>query len=166
MEYFEVIEKRFSCRSFTDEKIKKEELDKLLLAAKLSPTACNFQPQRIVVIEDSNVLEKLKLATKYTFSAKTILAICHDTNVSWHRGIDGLDYGLVDASIVATEISLAATSLGLGTCFVCAMNPSAAKEVLELPDNYQVDILLPVGYPKEIRAHNTRKELEEIVIYK
>ena len=58
--YFEVINERFSCREFTLERIKTDEVEAILEAARLAPTACNFQPQRIFVVENSTLLEKLK----------------------------------------------------------------------------------------------------------
>lgn len=162
MDLFDAMEKRFSCRKFKNQKISEEELNKILEAGRLAPTACNYQPQRIIVVEEPTILEKLKSATKYTFDAKTIIVICHDKNVSWHRK-DNTDHGIVDASIVATHMVLAATALNLGTCFVCSMNPVAIKEILGLSDSYVVDILLPIGYKDEEKAHNTRKELNELV---
>ncbi|MCR5232006.1 MAG: nitroreductase family protein [Acholeplasmatales bacterium] len=162
MELFEAMEKRFSCRKFKNEKIKEEELNKVLEAGRLAPTACNYQPQRIFVIENPIILDKLKMATKYTFDAKTIIVICHDSTISWHRK-DNVDHGIVDASIVATHMVLAATALNLGTCFVCSMNPTLIKEILGLSDSYVVDILLPIGYKDEEKTHNTRKDLSELV---
>ena len=166
MEYFTVIEKRFSCRKFQDKKIPKEVLNKVLEAGILAPTACNYQPERIIVVENNDTLLKLKDATRYTFDAKTLLVICHDNKVSWHRGNDNMDHGAIDAAIVATQMALAATSLGLGTCFVCSMRANMVKDILELPLSYEVDIILPIGYPLEVGSHNTRKKLEEIVSYK
>lgn len=166
MDYFDTISKRYSCRKFMDKKIPKEVLNKVLEAGILAPTACNYQPERIIVVEDEKNLNSLKDATRYTFNAKTLLVICHDKNVSWHRGNDNKDHGEIDSAIVATQMVLAATALGLGTCFVCSMKVPMVKEILDLPDNYEVDIILPIGYPKEEGFHNTRKELKDIVCYK
>lgn len=166
MKYFDAIEKRFSCRSFTEEKISRELLNKVLEAGILAPTACNYQPERIIVVEDPILLEKLKEGTRYTFNAKTLLVIAHDKNISWHRGNDGVDHGPIDSAIVATQMALAATSLGLGTCFVCSMREAVVRNILELPDNFNVDIILPIGYPSEVLLHNTRKNMDEIVTFK
>ena len=166
MKYFEAIEKRFSCRSFKDEKISRELLYKVLEAGILAPTACNFQPERIIVVEDPILLEKLKEGTRYTFNAKTLLVIAHDKTKSWHRGNDGVDHGSIDSTIVATHMSLAATALGLGTCFVCSMKEKVVRDILELNDNFYVDIILPIGYPTEVLKHNTRKNFDEIVTFK
>jgi nitroreductase len=166
MAYFDVIEKRFSCRSFKDEKIDRALLNKVLEAGRLAPTACNYQPERIFVCESEEVLSKLKVATRYTFDAKTILIICHLKSESWHRGNDGVDHGKVDSTIVATQMVLASTSLGLGTCFVCSFKEALVKEVLGINDDYEVDIILPIGYPNDIKPHNQRKDLKESVCYK
>lgn len=164
--FFDTINERFSCRDFKDEKITEDELNYLLKSAQLAPTAVNYQPQRIMVIENLNVIEKLKNATRFLFNAKTIIVVMYDKNVSWHRRNDNKDHGDIDASIVATHIMLAATSINLGTCFVCSFKENMIKEILGLPDNYVVTCLLPVGYPKEVLKHNTRNDINSFVTYK
>lgn len=163
--FYDTINERFSCRNFKDEKIKEEELNYLLEAAKLAPTAVNFQPQRLFVVENEEVLEKLKEATRFTFNAKTIIVVCYDNTVSWHRGNDQKDHGDIDATIVATHIMLAATSINLGSCYVCSMKEFKVKEILGLGDNYIVNCILPIGYPKEILSHNNRNEISDFVKY-
>ncbi len=164
--YFEVIEERFSCRSFTASKITTEEIQILLEAARLAPTSVNNQPQKIYVVENTNLLEKLNEASRFVFNAKTVFIICYDPKESWHRKSDDKDHGDIDASIVATQMMLAATAIGLGSCYVCSFNENKLKEILDIPGDYKVNCILPVGYPKDILPHNSRKELEEFVIYK
>lgn len=166
MEYFEVIEKRFSCRSFKDKKIKKEEIQKIVEAGRLAPTACNYQPEKIYVIEDPILLEKLKEGTRYTFNAKTVFIVAHDKRISWHRGNDGVDHGKVDSTIVATQMVLAATALGIGSCYVCSMKEAVLRDILDISDDFEIDIILPMGYPLEMKKHNSRKNVEDIVVYK
>lgn len=164
--YFDIINERYSCREFENKKITKEEIEKIVEAGILAPTACNFQPQRIVVVEDEKLLEELKNATRFTFDAKTIFVICYDKNESWKRKSDNKDHGDIDAAIVATHMMLAATSLNIGSCYVCSMKEAIAKQILNLPDNLVISCMLPMGYPKNIGTHNTRKSKEDIVIYK
>ena len=163
---FEVMENRFSCRSFKDERIKKEELDKIIKSGILAPTAVNFQPERITVVEDESLLEKLKEATRYTFDAKTIIVISYDKNVSWKRGNDKKDHGDIDASLVAANMVLMATSLNIGTCYVASFDEPKVKDILGLSDNLVVSLMIPMGYPKEFKKHNTRKNIEELVTFK
>ena len=166
MEYFDVINKRYSCREFLDKKITKEELNKVLESAVIAPTAVNYQPQKIIVIEDEKILNELSFATKYTFKAKTIICVSHDVRESWHRYKDQRDFGTFDSAICVTHMALAATDLGLGTCIVCSMDEAKVKEILKLDENYIVDALLPIGYPKNEGKHAKRKNIDEIVEYR
>lgn len=166
MDFFEVLEKRYSCRNFTDKEVSQELIDKILEAGILSPTAVNFQPERIYVLKSPMILEKLKTACKYTFNSKLIFVIAYDTNISWKRKSDGKEFGMVDAAIVTTNMMNAITALGLGSCFVCSMHEDRVEEILGLPENIKVMALLPTGYPEEIKPHNKRKDLKEIVEYR
>ena len=164
--YNDTIMERFSCRSFLPQKITQNELQEVLKARILAPTAVNFQPERIIVVENEALLEKMKEATRFTFDAKTILVVCYDKNVSWHRKSDGKDHGDIDATIVATQMMLEATTLGLGTCFVCSFKEEILRNILDIPENYGVTCMLPIGYPKEVLPHGPRIDIEDIVIYK
>ena len=164
--FFDVINDRFSCRGFLPERIKTEEVEAILEAARLAPTACNFQPQRIFVVENESLLEKMKEATKFTFDAKTIFVICYDEEVSYKRRNDNKEHGDIDATIVATHMMLACDAIGLGSCFVASFKEDILKAILSIPSNYHVTCLLPVGYPKEIKDHNERNDVGDFVFYK
>lgn len=56
MNFYELAEKRFSCRKFQDRPVEEEKIEKMLRAAELAPTACNKQPQRILVLTDKDRL--------------------------------------------------------------------------------------------------------------
>lgn len=163
---FDCLEERYSCRSFKAEKIKTEELNQILNAGRLAPTAVNYQPERIVVVENETLLNKLSEATKYTFDAKTILVVCYDERESWKRKIDQKEHGDIDATLVAANMVMMATTLGIGTCYVASFDEMKVKNILSLPDNYHVTLMIPMGYPKEIKARNSRLDLEDLVIYR
>ena len=162
----EILELRFSCRSFKEKSIEDEKIEAILEAGRLAPTACNFEPERIIVLKYKDKINKLKEATNYTFDAPVIFVICYDKNVSWKRRNDGKDHGDIDSSIVATQMALMATSLDLGTCFVASFDEAKVKSILDLPENYVVSLMLPTGYPVEFKEHNKRLDLKELVIYK
>lgn len=162
----QVINERFSCRAFKPNKISTLEIEKIINAGLLAPTARNFQPERIIVVENEAILEKLKEATRFTFDAKTIFVVAYNKEESWKRGYDFKDHGDIDATIVATMMMLEATSLGIGTTFVCSFDEEKLKDILSLDAKYSITCLLPAGYPKDILPHNSRKDLEDIVIYK
>ena len=166
MSYFDCINERFSCRSFSPEKVSLDKIEAILESARLAPTAVNFQPEKIYVVENETLLEKLKEATKYLFDSKTVFVICYDKEKSWHRGYDSKDHGDIDAAIVTTHMMLASTALGLGSCYVCSFKEDVVKSILGIPENYVVSAILPIGYPKNVIPHNKRCDLEDIVIYK
>lgn len=169
MEFLELAKKRYSCRSFLSKDVEQEKIDKILEAARIAPTAVNLQPQRILVIKDKSKIEKLKDATRFTFDAPMMFVICYDKNISWKRKYDGNDEGVIDASIVTTHMIFEATELGLGTTWVGAFNPFKAREILEVPENYEIIALLPTGYPAEdgipSSSHEDRNSIEKIAFY-
>lgn len=169
MKFIDLVEERYSMRSFSNKPVEKEKLDLVLKAGQLSPTACNNQPQRILVIEDEVALEKLKKCTAYHFNAPIALLICYDKNVSWKRKFDGDDSGVVDASIVTTHIMLQAVELGLGTTWVGCFDPNLIISEFGIPENLVPVALLPMGYPSEdakpYPGHYQRKPVNESVFY-
>ena len=170
MEFIKLAEERYSLRAFSLKPVEKEKLDLVLKAGRLAPTACNNQPQRILVIESEKALAKLKNCTRYHFNAPMALLVCYDKTASWKRSFDNHDGGNIDASIVTTHMMLQAAELGLGTTWVGYFNPTVVKEEFKLPDNIIPVALLPLGYPAEgagpnAQQHFSRRPLEETVFY-
>ena len=169
MDLLELMKERYSVREFEEKQIEKEELEKILEAGRVSPTACNIQPQRILVIQEKEAIEKLKKCTRYTFDAPTILLVCIDKNVSWVRKYDGKNLSDTDASIVTTHMMLEAYNLGIGSTWVCSFNPEKVREEFNLPENYEPVNILTMGYPKEGTKpdpmHFKRLQLTETVFY-
>lgn len=166
MEFEKVLSERYSVRSFSEKKVEREKVEKILHAAALAPTAKNNQPQKIFVIESSEGLEKVKKCTVCHFDAPLVFLICFDSNVSWKSRFDGRDFGPIDASIVTTQMMLEATNIGLGTTWVGLFDPETTRQVFELPENIVPVAFLPTGYPAEgcipNERHFMRKKIEEI----
>ncbi len=169
MEFIDVLNKRYSCRSFQDKKIEKETLDKLLSLVSLAPSACNFQSAKVLVIDDPALLEKMNEITKFTFGSKAILVVMHDNTVSWHRRRDNKDHGIIDSSIIATYLMTGCFELGLATTYVSAFNDELIHQLLNIPSNLEVNCLLPIGYPsddaKPADFHYSRKDLKEVIFF-
>lgn len=169
MDFLELVKERYSVRKFLDKKVEKEKLDKILEAGRLAPTAANLQPQRILVIEKKEELEKVKKCTRFDFDAPLILLVCYDKNESWKRKYDGKSEGETDASIVTTHMMLEAAFLGLGSTWVASLDPFATREVFHIPDNLEIQCFLPIGYPASDAEpnpkHFERKTIGETVTY-
>ena len=169
MDFLELARKRFSCRSFRDKEVEREKIDLILEAGRVAPTARNAQPQRILVLNDEENLQKLSACTKYGWNAPTVLIICYDTEFSYKNRFTGKDMGLIDASIVTTHMMFEIESLGLGTTWIGAFNPDEVRKQYNIPDSWEIVALLPIGYPSEDAVpsslHETRKSIEENVYW-
>lgn len=169
MDLLNLLKERYSVRKFSDKKIESDKLDKILEAGKLAPTACNLQPQRLLVLDNDESLNKLKNCTPYHFDTKLAILVCYDKTVSWKRKYDNYDGGTIDASIVTTQMMLEITNLGLGTTWVGHFDPQKMIEEFEIPENLVPIALLPIGYPAEdvqpSPMHEKRLDLGQTVFY-
>ncbi len=84
--------------------------------------------------------------------------------MAWTRS-DGKNHADIDCAIAMDHMILAATDLGLGTCWICAFNPDEAKSVLKLPENVEPVAFTPVGYPADSPKTKKRKNLADLVCY-
>lgn len=170
MEYTQLIASRFSVRNFADKKVAKEDLEKILNAGLAAPTGCNYQPQRVFVIESDEALSKLKDCTKCHFNAPLALIVCYNKDEVWRRKYDGKNSGVADASIVTTHMMLEAHNIGVGATWVMHFNPEKVVAEFEIPENIVPVAILTLGYPSEnakpLEMHYESKTLDETVIYK
>ena len=167
MDFLELAKERYSVRKMKSEKIKKEDLDKILEAARLSPTAKNLQRERLLVINTEEGIEKIKQCTECDFGATTIIVISYEKDEKENESEFSRKYGLIDTGIVATHMCLEATNLGLGTTMVGLFDRELTKKLFNIPEKYQPELLLPIGYidRKPSILHERRKSIEELVEY-
>ena len=83
MNFLEAAKSRYSVRKFEDRKVEADHMKMILEAANAAPTACNYQPQRIYVIEKEENIEKLNSVCKCIFGAKTVLMFTYSTDEEW-----------------------------------------------------------------------------------
>ena len=166
MEYSELIRKRYSVRAYKSDPVEEEKLHQVLEAARLAPTAANRQPFRIVVIHTEGRQEELQRVYPREWFARAplVLCICAMPEQGWVR-MDGKQYTDVDAAIVMDHLILAATDLGLGTCWIAAFNPSAARQVLGLPEGVEPIAFTPLGYAADQTRPKERKPIADLVRY-
>lgn len=167
MDFLELAEARYSVRKFGTEKVKQEDLDKILEAARLSPTAKNLQRQRLLVINTKEGIEKIRECTQCDFGASTIIVISYEKDDEENESEFSRKYGLIDTGIVATHMCLEATNLGLGTVMVGLFDRELTAEKFNIPRKYQPELLLPIGYIDRQPSilHTRRKSIEETVQY-
>lgn len=167
MNFEDVIKSRISTRSFKNEKITREELEKILNVGRLAPTAKNNQPQKIYVVESREGLDKIDKISRCRYNAPIVLIICGDKTISWQKE-DYSSYEM-DASIVATHMMLEATNIGVDNIWIMLFNKDELKKEFNLPSNIEPVCLMPLGYRtddyKASPLHYNRKPLEETVEY-
>lgn len=166
MDFLTLCADRYSVRSFADTPISDEVLNQILEAGRLAPTAMNLQPQRIFVIRSEEALTKMRTVKK-CYGANTVLMVCGDTDVACNCPIVDHSMAEMDCAIVTTQMMLAAKSLGVGSCWICAFDVPAMHKAFDLPANLTPYILLALGYPSETAEpgprHSERYPLEHTV---
>ena len=169
MDFNKLIDERYSVRNFKPEHLSEEVINKIIAAGHKAPTGCNYQPQRILVINTDESTEKLKSCTKCHFNAPTAMLICHNIDESWKRVYDGAVSSPVDAAIVTTYMMLAAQNEGVGSCWVMHFDPIAMRKEFNIPQNFEPTALLLLGYPspnaKPIAMHYSFRPIDEVVFH-
>ncbi len=169
MDFLSFATERYSVRKFSDKEIDQENIDKIIAAAQVSPTGCNFQPQRILIINNEESLARLKNCTKWHFDCKLAMLVCYNKDECWTRRYDNAQSGVVDASIVTTHLMLAAYEIGIGSTWVMSYNPEAIRKEFNIPDNIKDVALLVMGYPADdaqpSELHFKYRLVEETVKY-
>ena len=166
MDVFEAVQQRKSIRSYQDKPIAHETLERILEAARLSPSAVNRQPWHFIVVTEKAKRKALSRGAfaKFLIQAPVVIVACGDKKAS-------PDWYAVDTSLAVENMVLTAVNEALGTCCVGSFNDADVKMVLNIPNNFEVLVMIAVGYPKEkvdissklLGMVRKRKNLSEVV---
>lgn len=166
----ELIGDRYSCRKYFPRTPEKGDILAVLEGARMAPSACNRQPWRFVVVErDADPELHKAVAASYprdwAGEAPVFIVACGRRDECWKRPTDGWSSLDVDLAIAVDHLTLAATSVGLATCWVCNFDPLKLREAINAPEDIEPVALLPLGYPDPSAtvAPKNRKSLEDIV---
>jgi len=166
MEFMELIKKRYSVRSYKNIPVEEWKIKKILEAVQMSPSAANRQPYKIIIIHTEGRQEELKkiYSAEWFVQAPVVICICGIKNLAWKRN-DGKNHVDIDCAIAMDHLVIAATDLGLGTCWICAFDPCQARKILKIPDDVEPIAFTPLGYPADSPREKKRKLIEELVCY-
>ncbi|HOI56153.1 MAG TPA: nitroreductase family protein [Phycisphaerae bacterium] len=166
MNVMEAISHRRSIRSYTDEAVSPEHLRQVLEAGRLAPSGSNRQEWVFVVVRDAARRKQLAEAChrqQFIAQAPVVIVACAtDAKRTMSSGLQG---AAVDTTIAVDHMTLTATELGLGTCWIGAFDAAAVAKVIGLPAGVAVTHVLPLGHPAESPTARPRKALEDIVRY-
>lgn len=167
-DFMRLIAGRCSVRKYRPDPLPQDALDAILQAGHLAPTACNNQPQRVIVVTGEDALTRFRRCTECHFDAPAALIVCYDASRCWRRAYDGQSSGDIDAAIVTTHMMLAAWSLGIGSTWVMYFIPEAVRAEFNLPENVVPSAILTLGYPapdaKPAASHTQFRDPAEIIV--
>jgi nitroreductase len=157
-------------RAFTREEITREEVERLIDAARWAPSAGNIQPWEFIVVRRPEIKRRLSIAAlRQTFieEAPVVIVVCANQIRSGRGyGARGVNlYCLQDTAAATQNIHLAATALGLATCWVGAFKEEEAKKTLNLPEGVRPVVIIPVGHPAKKPMARSRRYINEIIHY-
>ena len=155
----DVVSRRFSCRAYKTDTVPKEHLDHILEAARLAPSACNQQPWRFAVALNQDIRRQIVergflpgIQMTWALDAPVLVVMGMECSVVTHRlaaSISGVDYPWIDLGIAGEHLVLAATELGLGTCWIGWIRPKAIRQIVGWPKSIKTSAVITVGYPAE-----------------
>lgn len=173
-DFFELLKTRRSIRKYENREIPEADLQKIFEAVQWSPSWANTQCWEIIAVKDSGVKEKLRAtlppknpATQAIQDAPVVLALCAGKNKSgYYKGEASTIFGdwlMFDLGLATQSICLAAWNLGLGTVVVGMFDHKAARDILSLPENHELMVLIPLGFPAHSSAAPGRRAVDEFV---
>ncbi len=169
MEFKELVKNRYSCKKYSGKKVEADKITAILEAGRVAPTAKNLQEQKIYVVQSEENLAKIDSVSPCRYGAPVMLVVAFDKNNVFTYPGGKRDSGIEDATIVATHLMLAAANEGVDSCWINFFDPDKLKEILGLPENEEILMLLDLGYAAEgagpLANHSNRKSLEEQVKY-
>lgn len=177
MDFLDLVKKRFSARKYKAAPVEREKIERCLEAARLAPSASNSQPWHFIVLEDPVVKDQVARQTfstlltfnKFVVQAPVLVVIVIEkpTLLSQIGGrVKNKEYPLIDIGIAAEHFCLQATEVGLGTCMLGWFNEKIIKELLHIPKDRTIGLIISVGYPDaDATPSKKRKPAEEVISY-
>lgn len=158
MDFFEVIAERHSVRKYSDRPVKKDLLDRMISVAETAPSSKNTKSSAFMVIQEKDTIaavsEMRDRGSAFVKDAPAVIVVLGDETKT--------DLWVDNCAISATFLQLAATALGLGSCWVhvngrprISDDPSAGnaedylRNLLGIRDGMRVLCVVAVGYPAE-----------------
>ncbi len=169
MEFYDVVNTRRSVRNYKSDEIPEDVLNRVLDAARVAPSGSNRQPWKYVLVKDPGMRKKIATLSggQPWIADAPIVVIACGNDINFDRGgyMGDMSF-LLDIAIGLTHLILAARAEGLGTCWIGLFDNDSIKELLDIPPDWNVAAVTPLGYPKEPKwgPPVKRKALKEIVV--
>jgi nitroreductase len=166
MKFIDLAAQRYSVRNYDKRPVEQEKLMYILEAARIAPSAVNFQPWQFIVVTDPDLLNSIQgiYPRKWLHTTPLMIVALGDHKLAWHRKPDGKDYTDIDVAIAIDHMMLAATEQNLGTCWICNFDLQKCCELFNLPEHLEPIAMISIGYPiDESKPDKKRKPIDELV---
>jgi len=167
MKVVDAIKARKSVRAYLDKPVENDKLNTVLKAGRLAPSASNRQEWRFLIVREPGIRKKIaEAAGSQTFvgEAPVVIVACAETD--GHAMMCGQLCYPIDVTIALDHMALTAVELGLCTCWIGRFDEKKVKEILDIPEQVRVVILMPLGYPVDPSpSEKNRLPLDTIVKY-
>ena len=162
--FYGVLRSRRSVRRFDGRPVEEEKLERVMETGRLAASAANRQPWKFHLLRGPARERFAGLLRENFATAPVLIVACAAAGEGWVRRHDGRNYAWVDVAIAVTEMVLAATAEGLGTCWVASFDPRAALEALEEGEEWEPVTAVALGYAAEATAarEKKRKDRQEV----
>lgn len=167
MELLDALRSRRSIRKFTDEPVTRDQLNALVEAGCLAPSASNVQAWKFGIVDDADTVHKIDMFSPGMSGKPTALIVaCADRAYARERGGESCAaFATLDAAYACENIMLAAVDMGLGTCAIKSYNDAAVRKILQLPEHVDIELVIAVGHPAHDPSMPVRKPLGEVAFY-
>ncbi|MDD5729092.1 MAG: nitroreductase family protein [Victivallales bacterium] len=163
MDFYEVINKRHSIRSYKSDPVPEEALKRIARAVQMAPSACNMQPCKVKIVVNAEL--RAKIAAGYTqewlAAAPAIAVVMANEKQSWKR-FEGNPSYEIDTGIFMEHLILAATAEGLASCWICAFEVKKMNAILDVRPPWKVMAMSPLGYGDVEPRLMPRKDIHKI----
>ena len=178
MALIDILKRRKSVRDFIDNPVEREKIMLCLESARIAPSACNSQPWKFIIVDDTQLKSKLcdaafsgiYLSNSFCKKAPVIVVVVSEKSKFLARiggMFRGTEYHLIDTGIACEHFVLQAVDLGLGTCWIGWFDEQAVKPILNIPPRKKLDILIALGYydKAKVRSEHGREPMDEIASF-
>lgn len=176
MDFLTIMETRRSCRAYQDKPVSREDLKKIVEAGRLTPSGCNAQPWKFIVVDEEPVLERVRDALlleggltgcPWRGQVPAFIVLCEmpakvmPAVLTYYK--DSQRFAQGDIGAAAMNMCHQAMELGLDTCILGMNDQKKLEQVLGIPEGHAVRLLIAVGYGAETRViPKVRKSFDEV----
>ena len=175
--FMELVKSRRSIRFYAKREIQRSDLEVCVEAASRAPSACNSQPWKFIIVDDSEVkrsVAEILSSGTYNMNALSAKATAYIVIVSEHMKLSAwagakllnMDYKRIDIGLACSQLILQAQELGIGSCILGWFNERKLKKLLKIPRSKRIELVISMGYSGDYRLKEKKlKDKKEVIAF-